>query len=143
MSKPPPLPEAPARRLRTAALGVAVGLGLLVIYSCSVIVETRDTQCQSDSDCTSFAADAHCDPTSRVCVGPSSGSSSSGSSSGGCSVDGGIDGGGCYACTPVDDSQLLNACTTGCVAFDNKRVTLLPADGKLPSLPNPGPDGGF
>ncbi len=61
---------------------------------------------------------------------------------GGCDVDGGIDGGGCYACPPTSDPEYLNACTTGCIAFDNTRVTKLDG-GVLPPLPLPGPDGGM
>ena len=64
-----------------------------------------------------------------------------------CDVDGGIDGGGCYngslaTCTDTDNAHLLNGCTTGCIAFDNKKVTLLDG-GVLPGLPMPGPDGGM
>jgi len=77
--------------------------------------------------------------------GSASSSSSSSSSSSGtsCDVDGGIDGGGCYACMPTDNETLLNACTTGCIPFDNDRVTVLLDGGTLPPLPSPGPDVGM
>jgi hypothetical protein len=58
-----------------------------------------------------------------------------GATNGGCDVDGGIDGGGCWSCVPTSDKELLNACTDGCIPFDNSRVTKLPADGVLPPLP--------
>lgn len=146
MHDPPPLPT----RLRRAATAAAVTLGLLVVYSCSLLVETRDTQCQGDADCGSFASGATCDMTKHICVAPGMGSSSSGTTSGSssssgsasCDHDGGIDGGGCYACKPTDDRTLLNACTDGCISFDNKRVTKV-VNGKLPALPSPGPDGGM
>jgi hypothetical protein len=105
-------------------------------------------------------AGATCDKARNVCVlatsattststtssGSSSGGSSSSSSSSGspCDVDGGIDGGGCYACDAGDNILLLNHCTPdGCTAFDNSRVKALGADGTLPGLPMPGPDGGM
>jgi hypothetical protein len=60
-------------------------------------------------------------------------------------MNGGIDGGGCYAASCLTgmstNAELLNACTTGCVAFDNAaRVPgLLPGD-QLPDLPTQGPN---
>ncbi len=151
MRHPHPSSSPAPSRVRRAATALAVTLGLLAIYSCSLIVETRDTQCQADADCASFASGAKCDMTRHICVGPSTSSSSSGTTSSSsststsgmtCDRDGGIEGGGCYACTPTDDTTLLNHCTDGCIPFDDKRVTKV-VGGKLPPLPNPGPDGGM
>jgi hypothetical protein len=142
---------APARRsTRAVASAVCVVVGLMAIYSCSLIVETSSQQCQKDGDCLTFSPTATCDPSTHVCVPGTSSSSGTGttSSSGGtgCNVDGGIDGGGCYssACAATTNPEILNACTTGCIPFDNAaRVPgLLPGD-QLPDLPVPGPDGGF
>jgi hypothetical protein len=45
--------------------------------------------------------------------------------------------GGCYACPPKSNAELLNQCTNHpCAPFDNvKRLPLLGAGGKLPPLP--------
>jgi hypothetical protein len=146
------------RRLHRIGVVVAVAAGLLAIYSCSLIVETSSQQCQQDSDCSMLMAGATCDTATNACVLPSGPSSSTGtaagsSSSGGaatCNVDGGIDGGGCYntslAACPVNpqnaNSELQNACTTGCIPFDDSLVMGLLPNGSLPLLPNP-PDGGL
>jgi hypothetical protein len=42
----------------------------------------------------------------------------------------------CHACSPSTTSEFYNACTSAeCVPFDQKRLTKLPPDGKLPPLP--------
>jgi len=151
----------PPRRGSHAAMLVVAMVGSFAVYACSLIVETRDQQCQHDADCTAVSrgAAAMCDPSTHVCVAVSTGagttsatssSSSSASSSGNvCDVDGGIAGGGCYGCAPRTtdpnvDRELLNACTNGCIPFDDGRVAgKLLANGMLPPLPTPGPDGGF
>jgi hypothetical protein len=164
-----PKAAAPARgakagsgRLRAVATAGAIALGAMVVYSCSLIVQTSSTQCQVDGDCAQFGAGATCDKAQNVCVGPattsstssgstssssgttSSSSSSTGSSSGNpCDVDGGPDAGGCWSCSPVDNSTLLNACGTGCTPFPNSRVKGLLDGGGLPPLPDAGPDGGM
>ncbi len=82
-------------------------------------------------------------------TGSTTSSSSTSSSGSPCDVDGGIDAGGCYddslATCPISttnaNAQLLNACTTGCIPFDDTTVKGL-VDGGLPGLPNP-PDGGL
>jgi hypothetical protein len=147
-------PRSSPRRLVRATLAiVAAAVGLLAVYSCSLIVETQSQQCQSTADCAMFG-NATCDLTTGVCVSASTTSSSTTttSSSGapaGCDVDGGIAGGGCYddtlaACPATTNAELLNACTTGCVPFDNSvRVPGLLAGDQLPELPTPGPDAGF
>jgi hypothetical protein len=153
----PPQSPAPPRLLRTAALAAAGVLGLLVVYSCSLIVESRDVQCQSNMDCTTFNPGATCDMNTHICVAPSSMSSSSSSSGGtttssttdtGCNEDGGIDGGGCYntshaGCTAMTNDQLANACGASCVKFDNSVLMGISADGGLPPPPIVGPDGGL
>ena len=62
-----------------------------------------------------------------------------GSSSVGCEDETGFDGLGCYRCAPEDITTLENACTSAsCVRFDDdRRLTLLGKDGKLPELPKP------
>lgn len=53
-----------------------------------------------------------------------------------CQDETGFNGLGCYSCAPKDISTLENACTGAvCTPFDNKRLTLLGEDGKLPGLP--------
>jgi hypothetical protein len=43
----------------------------------------------------------------------------------------------CFGCKPKEPAEFANACTSAeCAPFDNKaRLTKLPPDGKLPSLP--------
>src|SRR5262245_6224112 len=49
--------------------------------------------------------------------------------------------GKCFPCTPQNNLELLNACTTGCVPFDDTaRITNFAPDGALPTVPDP--DGG-
>jgi len=44
--------------------------------------------------------------------------------------------GACYSCAPKTTPDFLNACTnSGCVPFDDTRVTRLPPDGGLPPVP--------
>jgi hypothetical protein len=129
--------SSPVRQLASA---LALAVGLLAVYSCSLIVSTNDTQCQSDADCTTFQKGATCDSVMHICVQPGATSTGSGSASSGGSCVGDA---GCYACTPTDNTTLLNACTTGCIDFDNTRVKGLLPDGGVPLLPVPGPDGGM
>jgi hypothetical protein len=152
------------RRLRAALAILAAGVGLAAIYSCSLVVDSQSQQCKQDSDCSAFGSGVTCHIATGLCVssstsgssssgggGPSSSSSSSSSSGSPCNVDGGIDGGGCYndslAMCPLSEtpavltSELLNACTSGCVAFDDSaRVPALLPGGKLPQLPTNGPN---
>jgi hypothetical protein len=151
----------PRRFLAYAGTLVAATTALAALYSCSLIVETRSQQCQSDSDCAGFAGYPTCNTVSGLCVGSSTSSTTSGgtssgtatSSGGGCYVDGGATG-VCYdtsqaACAvsgsaDTINAELLNACTSGCVPFDNAtKVPALLAGGQLPMLPSVGPDGGF
>ncbi|APR74770.1 Hypothetical protein A7982_00116 [Minicystis rosea] len=144
--------------LRRAGAFIASAMVLSAAYSCSLIIDNRSEQCQGDADC---SAGFRCDLTDHVCVGSagtggtggmstSSSSTTTSSSSGTmtCDVDGGIQGGGCYGCTPKEgdpavNEQLLNQCSDAqCFPFDNKaRIAALADGGKLPSLPPP--DGGL
>jgi hypothetical protein len=107
----------------------AAGLGLLAIYSCSLIVQTPSQQCQMDVDCTGpFGGGAKCDTTNGVCVPGTGGSGTS------TCVDAGSD----------PNIALLNACTTNsCTPFDNTTLKGIGPGGKLPDLPMPPPDGGM
>jgi hypothetical protein len=167
-------PSTPRHPLRTVAAILAAGVGLAAIYSCSLIVDTQSQQCQSNQDCvTMFGAGSTCSTamggvcltaattsssstgttsttgssTSTSSTTTSSTSSSSGTVS--CDVDGGIDGGGCYddslaTCQATSNAEILNACTTGCIAFDNGTLKgFVDAGLALPALPTPGPDGGL
>ncbi len=151
------LPSRTRRTLRAVAATLAAGAGLAAIYSCSLIVDTQSQQCQADSDCAMFGAGAVCNTAMGVCTQLTTGSSgtttgtstSTTSSTGGpmdCDVDGGVDGGGCYAatgtCAPTTNAELLNACSDGCIPFDDTAVKGLLAGGALPPLPTP-PDGGL
>jgi hypothetical protein len=106
--------------------------------ACSLMVDTNTTQCRSDSDCARFGA--VCNQEQRVCV----------NANGPGSADGGradppsdtmaaptcTGPGGCYACTPTSEEQIVSQCTDStCVPFDNARVTLLAPDGHLRPLP--------
>ena len=41
---------------------------------------------------------------------------------------------GCYSCKPTTSVQLLNACATGCVPFDNAKKLPNYRPGQLPPL---------
>jgi hypothetical protein len=148
-----------ARARRALGLGAAL-LCAATWTACSALIDRDTTQCASDGDCARFSA--VCDLSQHVCVATPAGSggggaptsssraSSSGAHAGGggasssASIGGGgaagaggscAGGGGCYACTPTNTQELLNACTDAtCVPFDNSRCTHLSADGGLPPL---------
>ncbi len=75
-------------------------LALAAISACSLIVENRETQCESNEDCSAFE-NAVCDQSSKTCVvvtggtggatGTSTGTSTSSTSSSGGGSDGGTD----------------------------------------------------
>ncbi len=101
----------------------------LLASACNLVVDTNITQCRSDSDCARFATvcnldqhvcvaavhvDAALAPDGRSCVGP----------------------GGCFSCTPTTEAEITAQCTDSeCVPFDNNRIVLLTADGRLRPLP--------
>jgi hypothetical protein len=111
-------PRRGARRLLAAVLWLGVGLSA----GCSLIVEQRSRQCDTDAQCSAFK-DAQCDVKRGVCVareGP------------GC-----VDPTGCYACPPTSTRQFQTACTgAACVPYDNTALkALLSPDGGLPPVP--------
>ena len=67
------------------------------------------------------------------------GDAEGGAAGNGCEDELGFHGLGCYRCAPTDISTLENACSSAtCTRFDDdKRLTLLGKDGKLPALPSP------
>jgi hypothetical protein len=129
-----------ATRERLALALVVFGLVLLA-GSCSFMLDTSTTQCQSDQDCQRFAG-AVCDPSKRVCVASRDASISDASTaiadvnSTADTAESCTGPGGCFSCTPSNETQILSHCTdTVCVPFDNKRLTLLGDDGGLRPLP--------
>jgi hypothetical protein len=107
-----------------AALGAAPG--------CSLIIESRDRQCESNEDCAGFG-DATCEISSGICVGNATSTSTSGST--GSAACAGPD--GCFACEPTKTEEFLNACTdVGCVPYDNGQLQgLLLEGGSVPPVP--------
>jgi hypothetical protein len=128
------------------ALALVVFGVVLLAGSCSFMLDTSTTQCQSDKDCQRFAG-AVCDPGKKVCVASRdagvSDASVSDASTAIADVNSMVDTaeictgpGGCFSCTPSNETQILSHCTdTVCVPFDNKRLTLLGDDGGLRPLP--------
>jgi hypothetical protein len=107
---------------------------------CSLILKF-DPECSSDHDCASKGANFHC--VSQYCV-----SQTVVGGDGGTPIDGAVScdswdaaSGQCFACMPNDNAQLLNACTTGCIQFDDSKVTKLYSDGGVPPVPDV-PDSG-
>jgi hypothetical protein len=135
----------PPRRLTRVGLGIAALVGFSAIYACSLIVESRDQQCQTTDDCVAAGfMGAACDKAQGICVNPTatgSGGSGGGATSSGTMVTsstgpGGCTGdAGCWACAPTDDSEYLNGCTDStCIPFDNAKRVLKYDGGKLPPL---------
>jgi hypothetical protein len=105
--------------LLSAALAALEGLA-----GCSLVIESRDRQCERDQDCSGFDG-AACDVANGVCVPrASTGTSCEGPD-------------GCWACAPENQEQFLNACTDAeCVPYDNAQLEgLLLEDGSLPPVP--------
>jgi hypothetical protein len=104
--------------------------------ACSLMLDTDVTQCRSDQDCGRFAGSL-CDVVHRVCVGRRDAGvdvAVPAVEAGGADVCVGAS--GCFSCAPTNESEILSQCTnTVCVPFDNKRLTLLGADGGLRPLP--------
>lgn len=134
-----------ATQERLALALVVLGLVLLT-GACSFMLDTSTSQCQSDQDCHRFAG-AVCDPSKNVCVASHDASVSNASVSDTSTAIADVNTmadtaeictgpGGCFSCTPSNESQILSHCTdTVCVPFDNKRLTLLGDDGGLRPLP--------
>ncbi len=140
-----------------SALLVSKGI-LIVLFlaataipiSCSLLVENRAEQCQSDADCSEIAG-TRCDLGAHVCVTDTTtttGTTSTGGTGGGGGTTGGsggvtttttdvpCDAGDCWSCEPTNDKERLNACTDAeCLKFDNKaRCEHLQPDGSVPPL---------
>jgi len=105
-------------RLVLAALGLAAAL----TAACSLIVEHRSQQCESDAECSAFTS-AVCDVKQGVCVERAG--------------DKCLDPSGCYVCEPKSTREFQSACTDAkCVPYDNAALkALLTADGGLPPIP--------
>jgi hypothetical protein len=94
-------------------LGLGGAAIALAIASCTLIIERRSTQCDSDADCASFSRSA-CDTSRHVCVDVTC-------ASGDC------------VCDPQTPTEILNACPKRpCTPFDNGRVGGLGKDGGVP-----------
>lgn len=111
--------------------------GLLLGASCSLLLPSEATQCQSTADCTRFGQ-AVCDTDRHVCrpsapapVDSSAPDVFSPDTAPVCQIPG-----GCFRCTPSTDPEFFSACTEStCIPFDNRRVTNLNPDGTLKPLP--------
>ncbi len=115
--------------------------------ACSLLVENRAEQCQSDADCSGIAG-TRCDLGTHICssqgtttTGGSGGTGGTTMTTGGTGGTGGTtttgcDAGGCWSCEPTNDPQFLNACTDAkCEKFDNKvKCKHLTEDGGVPPL---------
>jgi hypothetical protein len=117
--------------MRASRIGLLALFALACAAACSLVVHGNDLQCRNTSECARFPGTV-C--KNAVCVTPSgttSGSASTTGTGGSCAGDS-----GCYACTPENEQELLNACTDAqCERFDSARLTNLTADGGLPALP--------
>jgi len=122
-------------RLVMALFGLAAG-SVLLAGSCSFTLDTSTTQCHSDKDCQRFAG-AICDVNQRVCVASrDAGTSTPDVGATADALESCTGSGGCFTCTPGDESQILARCTDStCVPFDNNRLTLVGDDGGLRPLP--------
>jgi hypothetical protein len=115
-----PRPRRAPRSLYAVAASLVVAAG---VFSCSLLVERRGEQCQTDTDCAQFAG-AACDPGTHACVDKSQLACQKGD----------------CVCNPTTPNDILNACPKGaCTPFDDGRVKL--ADGGLPPLPDGGAAG--
>lgn len=107
---------------RSRILVAALGLAATFTAACSLIVEHRSRQCESDADCASFDGTI-CDAKQGVCVERTG--------------DKCLGPDGCYLCKPTNTRQFQAACTDAeCVPYDNGGLgALLTADGGLPPIP--------
>ncbi len=112
---------------RTSTLAIVVGsiAALGAGPACSLVVESRSTQCQTDDDCSGFE-NARCDVAGGVCLARET------SGTAGC-----IGAEGCFSCEPTVQVEFLTACTDAeCIPFDNAQLEgLLLEDGSLPPVP--------
>jgi hypothetical protein len=126
--------------LRRTLTLLAVLLGLTKLCACTVALDTKISQCQSDEDCARFG-DSTCDQGQLLCVpravqARNDASTSSPSSLAEVGAAACLGKNGCYACAPKADPDFFNACSDArCVPFDNRRLRNLTADGMLKPLP--------
>ncbi len=93
-----------------------------------------DAQIGEEPDAAASSASA----ASDAALGPDAFDASAGSDAPNCNADPltFTDPSQCYGCTPTTSPQFANACTTsGCVPFDDTRLTNLLLDGALPPVP--------
>lgn len=103
----------PRSRWNARLAGLSGAAIALAIASCTLIIERRGTQCDTDADCSGFPH-AACDEKKHVCVDIT------------CAA-------GDCVCNPTTSNEILNGCPRGlCSPFDNGRVKGLLADGGLP-----------
>jgi hypothetical protein len=123
------------KRLALALFSLAAS-GLLFAGACSFTLDTNTTQCKSDTDCQRFTGTV-CDVKQRVCVVVrDAGMGTPDAATTADTVPSCSGPSGCFACTPLDESQILSHCTDStCVPFDNRRLTRLGDDGGLRPLP--------
>jgi hypothetical protein len=117
--------------VRALMLLVAATAAFESVSGCSLIIESRDRQCERDTDCSSFD-NAKCDVAEGVCVSRVTSGTGGGGSGGGCE---GPD--GCYSCAPSKPVEYLNGCTDAtCIPYDNTPLQdLLEPDGSVPPVP--------
>lgn len=103
------MPHFPPSRLVWAAL-------LLLLTACSLVVERRSQQCETDGDCAQFNNGSVCQQ--GACVLASQGT--------------------CFSGEPTKPEQFRNRCTTAdCLPFDNCARVGLCGSASLPALVAP------
>lgn len=125
--------SASAALVRSLLVFTPLVLTLLAVTGCSLLVSFKD-ECKADGDCASRGVAFRC--VSGLCVTPPAPSGDAGlTATSGCSGD---DAGACFACTPTNNSEVINACSsTQCTPFNNAaRLTRLYSDGGLPPVPD-------
>ena len=115
-----------ARAFPATAAGVRMLATALVASGCSTLIGLDGYTTRSeapDGSQIERPVDASADTLAPISADSAS-----------CEIDASFE---CYACTPTQPSQFLNACTTAtCVPFDDSvRLTNLLDDGGLPPLP--------
>jgi hypothetical protein len=118
--------QSTAARFTIALIVVAAGFASA---ACSLLVDKNTAQCQGNSDCTRFGQ-AVCDLQTHLCV-PAQADAGALDAAAPCQGPG-----GCYACQPTNETQVLISCTdSSCIPFDNSRLTNLNPDGTVKPLP--------
>lgn len=141
--------------MRVAEIGLFIAgvmTMILGVAACSVAVDARTAQCQSNRDCARYPG-ASCNLTFGICVpavDAMGAAAQPGGGAGGRGVSGIVGGSGaggvadacqgpssCMACESGTLADLANRCTNvTCVPFDNRtRLTNLDGNGGLKPLP--------